>query len=265
MRSIPAVRLFLAVLVALILPAVAGAQSVAGTVRDSSGGPPRRVRRGRQRRADREAGRSSPTPTGSIRSSTCARAPTSSPSRCQGSRPSRAGVEVSGGGVTTINAEMRVGGVQETITVTGESPVVDVQTSTSREQVLSNEFVRALPASRGYGNYLAGVPGISGTGSLGRRHLEQLLHLARRPQQRGQHPDRRHERRLVGRRRGRFGLSVRHVQCVGSAGHDRRRPGRSRPRRAGVQHGSEDRRQQVQRDLFRQSRRRVGAGQQHRR
>ena len=31
-------------------------------------------------------------------------------------------------------------------------------------QVLSNEFVRALPAARGYGNYLAGVPGISGTG-----------------------------------------------------------------------------------------------------
>ena len=37
---------------------------------------------------------------------------------------------------------------------------MDVQTSTSREQVLSNEFVRSLPASRGYGNYLAGVPGI---------------------------------------------------------------------------------------------------------
>ena len=77
----------------------------------------------------------------------------------------RQDVELSGGGVTTINAEMRVGGVQETITVTGDSPVVDVQTSTSREQVLSNEFMRSLPASRGYGNYLAGVPGISGTGS----------------------------------------------------------------------------------------------------
>ena len=59
---------------------------------------------------------------------------------------------------------MRVSGIQETITVTGATPVVDVQTSTSREQVLSNEFVRSLPASRGYGNYLAGVPGIQGTG-----------------------------------------------------------------------------------------------------
>jgi hypothetical protein len=76
----------------------------------------------------------------------------------------RQDVQVSGGGVTTINADMRVGGLQETVTVSGDSPVVDVQTSTSREQVLSDEFVRSLPASRGYGNYLAGVPGISGTG-----------------------------------------------------------------------------------------------------
>ena len=73
-------------------------------------------------------------------------------------------LELTGGGVTTVNAEMRVGGIQETLTVTGGSPVVDIQTSTSREQVLSNELVRSLPASRGYGNYLAGVPGIQGTG-----------------------------------------------------------------------------------------------------
>src|SRR6476659_4525440 len=40
----------------------------------------------------------------------------------------RPGVEVSGGGVTTINGDMRVSGIQETITVTGATPVVDVQT-----------------------------------------------------------------------------------------------------------------------------------------
>jgi hypothetical protein len=74
----------------------------------------------------------------------------------------RDGVQVSGSGVTTINAELQVGALQETITVTGEAPVVDVQTSTSRELVLSNETVQSLPASRGYGNYLAAVPGIQG-------------------------------------------------------------------------------------------------------
>jgi hypothetical protein len=73
-------------------------------------------------------------------------------------------VDVTGSGVTTVNADMRVGDLQETITVTGATPVVDVQTSTSREQVLTNETVQALPASRGYGNYLAAIPGIQGTG-----------------------------------------------------------------------------------------------------
>jgi hypothetical protein len=76
----------------------------------------------------------------------------------------RESVEVTGAGVTTVNAELRVSAVQETITVSGVTPVVDVQTSTSRELALSTETVQALPASRGYGNYLAAIPGISGTG-----------------------------------------------------------------------------------------------------
>src|SRR6187455_1830215 len=77
---------------------------------------------------------------------------------------SREGVEVAGGGVTTINADMRVGALTETITVTGESPVVDTQTSTRRQMVLSSAVVQAIPASRGYGNLLATVPGIQATG-----------------------------------------------------------------------------------------------------
>src|SRR4029078_9336742 len=50
----------------------------------------------------------------------------------------RDAVDVAGGGVTSINADMRVGAVSETITVTGETPAVDVQTSTRRQVVLSN-------------------------------------------------------------------------------------------------------------------------------
>src|ERR1700760_4760565 len=50
----------------------------------------------------------------------------------------REDVELTGAGVTTINADMRVGAVTETVTVTGETPVVDVQTSTKREVVLPN-------------------------------------------------------------------------------------------------------------------------------
>ena len=75
----------------------------------------------------------------------------------------RDGVELTGGGVTTINAELRVGALAESVTVTGETPVVDVQ-SARQQTVLSGEVVRALPASRGYGNYLAALPAIQATG-----------------------------------------------------------------------------------------------------
>src|SRR5687767_12855306 len=41
----------------------------------------------------------------------------------------REALNVSGAGVIGVNAEMRVGAVQETVTVTGETPVVDVQST----------------------------------------------------------------------------------------------------------------------------------------
>src|SRR5262249_48170179 len=72
----------------------------------------------------------------------------------------REGVELTGSGVTTINADMRVGGVTETINVTGETPVVDVQT-TRRQEVLTAEVVRAVPATRGYNGILAMIPSVN--------------------------------------------------------------------------------------------------------
>ena len=72
----------------------------------------------------------------------------------------RAGVEVTTGVTLSLNADMRLGGVQETITVTGETPVVDVQNSTRVQRVLSDEVLAALPASRGYGNLLSVASGI---------------------------------------------------------------------------------------------------------
>ena len=75
----------------------------------------------------------------------------------------REGVELSGGGVMTIGAEMRVGALEESITVTGESPVVDVQTA-RQQMVIDGDIVRALPASRSYGNYIAAIPAIQATG-----------------------------------------------------------------------------------------------------
>jgi carboxypeptidase family protein len=71
----------------------------------------------------------------------------------------REGVEVTGAGVIPINMSMRVGTVAETITVTGETPVVDTQ-SVRRQSVLSSDVINTLPATRSYGALLAAVPGL---------------------------------------------------------------------------------------------------------
>src|SRR5215475_9006416 len=71
----------------------------------------------------------------------------------------RDGVELSGTGVVKIDADMKVGGVSETITVTGETPVVDVQ-STRRDVTLDNETMRNLPSVRSYSYLLTAVPGL---------------------------------------------------------------------------------------------------------
>ena len=76
----------------------------------------------------------------------------------------RAGVDVQTGVTVTLNMEMRVGAVSETITVTGETPTVDVQNSTRVQRTLSADLLEALPASRGYGNLLATVSGIQANG-----------------------------------------------------------------------------------------------------
>src|ERR1700681_181382 len=58
-------------------------------------------------------------------------------------------VLVSGSGVTSADATLRVGAVAETITVTAESPVVDTA-STRKEVVLDHDIVQGLPSSRQY-------------------------------------------------------------------------------------------------------------------
>src|SRR5438046_2064352 len=61
----------------------------------------------------------------------------------------RDGIELSGSFTATINADMQVGAVEETITVSGETPIVDVQ-STRRQTTLSGDTVNAIPTARGY-------------------------------------------------------------------------------------------------------------------
>src|SRR5262245_4868236 len=70
----------------------------------------------------------------------------------------RDGLELSSNFVATVNAELRVGAVTETITVSGQSPLVDVR-SVSKGTVVTQETLAVLPTSKSVGAMLALVPG----------------------------------------------------------------------------------------------------------
>jgi len=59
----------------------------------------------------------------------------------------REGLELPSDFTATLNVELKVGALEETITVTGESPIVDVS-STSRTQILSRDVLDAVPTGR---------------------------------------------------------------------------------------------------------------------
>jgi hypothetical protein len=82
----------------------------------------------------------------------------------------RPGVTVSGSGVIPVSVEMRVGNLQETITVTGESPLVDTQT-TRREVVVDQDVISSLPITRTYGGVLYAVAGLSVAPGVGGNDL----------------------------------------------------------------------------------------------
>src|SRR5688572_24462337 len=69
----------------------------------------------------------------------------------------REGVTLEGSFTATINVDLRVGELTETITVTGESPIVDVQ-SVRRQMVLDNDIISAIPSSRSYNNLIQLIP-----------------------------------------------------------------------------------------------------------
>jgi len=76
----------------------------------------------------------------------------------------RDGVVLSGSAAINVDAELRVGSLEETITVTGEAPVVDV-TSTTQQRVLSSETIDALPSARNYFGLARMIPGTLGGGN----------------------------------------------------------------------------------------------------
>jgi hypothetical protein len=75
-------------------------------------------------------------------------------------------IELPSNFTATINADLKVGTLEETITVSGATPLVDVQQA-QRTQVLSRDVIDALPSTRNIMSIGQLVPGIRGTQDVG--------------------------------------------------------------------------------------------------
>ena len=159
---VPAKYLALLIVV-LLVPTSAFAQaSLTGVVRDSSGGVLPGVTVEAASPALIEKVRSAVTDSGGLYRIVDLRPGTYSLtfSLPGFSTVKREGLELAGSITLTIPAEMRVGSLQESITVTGATPVVDVQ-SARTQTVLNAEVIAALPATRAYGSLLNAIPGLT--------------------------------------------------------------------------------------------------------
>ena len=156
------IRTLLLLVIAAIVPSAAWAQAtLAGTVKDASGGVLPGVTVEASSPALIEKSRSATTDsTGQYRIESLQPGSYTVTFTLGGfSTVKRENVALSGTGVIKIDADLKVGGVAETITVTGATPVVDVQ-STKTAVTLDNETMRNMPSVRSYSYVLTAVPGI---------------------------------------------------------------------------------------------------------
>jgi hypothetical protein len=87
----------------------------------------------------------------------------------------REGVELPSNFSLTLNADLRVGGLEESVVVTGASPIVDVQ-NTQRTQVVTRELLDSLPSARNLTSIAALMPGVrmTNTDVGGNQQMEQV-------------------------------------------------------------------------------------------
>ena len=77
----------------------------------------------------------------------------------------REGVELSTGFTASIDVQLAVGDIQETVTVTGASPVVDIQ-NVDQRQVMDREVIDTIPTGKSFFNYALLVPGMESSESF---------------------------------------------------------------------------------------------------
>src|SRR5207253_9416883 len=70
------------------------------------------------------------------------------------------------GFTANVSVELRVGQVAETVTVSGASPLVDVQ-NVNQQRVMTRQVLDAIPTGRTYSSIEALIPGVVTSSSAG--------------------------------------------------------------------------------------------------
>jgi hypothetical protein len=99
-------------------------------------------------------------------------------------------VDLSGDITATVNAVLEVGALEETITVTGQSPLVDVQ-SVKQQRGVDAEILASVPTARDIRSLTTLIPGMVSTGSsdvggLNRGNASFVMHGGFQPEGRSQ-------------------------------------------------------------------------------
>src|SRR5262245_25652039 len=89
----------------------------------------------------------------------------------------REAVQLESNFTMTMNIDLKVGALEETLTVTGDAPIVDVQ-STTKSQVLNRETLDAIPTGRtiqGMGQLITGIslnsPDVGGSRAMQQTYM----------------------------------------------------------------------------------------------
>lgn len=102
----------------------------------------------------------------------------------------REGIELSGDFVATVNGELKVGTLEESVTVTGVTPIVDIQNAV-QQRVMQREVFEAIPSGRIFQTFGFLIPGMTATttasimgnqdvgGSRGTAEAKNMIHGSR--------------------------------------------------------------------------------------
>src|SRR5713226_3575298 len=102
----------------------------------------------------------------------------------------RDGIDLSAGFTASVNADLRVGALAETITVSGQAPMVDVQ-NTRQQTVMNRDVIDSIPTGMTAQNFAVLVPGVIAStagsgltaqdvgGSVGDKQVALIVHGSR--------------------------------------------------------------------------------------